>query len=218
MVRLNGKTALANDDDLMAGIFDEFNGLKANKEPQKPHSIYYGYGSSYKIIDVLNEKDGDFINCRLFIVKKLGVDECLGFYAPHVIDNNNTTLADLLENSEPTIHYEANSANIRRFLDREPYNIEWLIRKYLGVGFRSCKIERIRGTEFVIKFYYKKWGSMIDREVKMQFLKYLKDSKRTAVKITSRVFYELLKGPLFGNLLGKDPIQAILMRKENNNK
>lgn len=28
--------------------------LKANKEPQKPNSIYYGYGSSYKIIDVLN--------------------------------------------------------------------------------------------------------------------------------------------------------------------
>ncbi|MFB1269741.1 hypothetical protein ACEWX6_06390 [Helicobacter pylori] len=34
MVRLNSKTALANDD-FMAGIFDEFNGLKANKEPQK---------------------------------------------------------------------------------------------------------------------------------------------------------------------------------------
>nr|WP_227978410.1 hypothetical protein [Helicobacter pylori] len=74
MVRLNSKTALANDDDLMAGIFDEFNGLKANKEPQKPNSFYYGYGNSYKIIDVLNEKDGDFINCRLFIVKKLGVE------------------------------------------------------------------------------------------------------------------------------------------------
>ncbi|GAA7098661.1 hypothetical protein HpBGD72_10930 [Helicobacter pylori] len=88
--------------------------LKANKEPQKPNSIYYGYGSSYKIIDVLNDKDGDFINCRLFIVKELGVDECLGF-----------------------------SANIRRFLDRGPYNIEWLMRKYLGVGFRSCKVERI---------------------------------------------------------------------------
>ncbi len=41
-----------------------------------------------------------FINCRLFIVKKLGVDECLGFYAPPVIDNDNTTLADLLENGE----------------------------------------------------------------------------------------------------------------------
>lgn len=25
----------------MAGIFDEFNELKANKEPQKSHSIYY---------------------------------------------------------------------------------------------------------------------------------------------------------------------------------
>ncbi len=33
---------------------------------------------------------------------------------------------------------------------------------------------------------------MIDREVKRQFPKYLKDSKRTAVKITSKVFYELL--------------------------
>ncbi len=59
---------------------------------------------------------------------------------------------------------------------------------------------------------------MIDREVKMQFPKYLKDSKKTAVKITNKVFYELLRGPLFGNILGKDPIQAIIMRKENNNK
>ncbi|GAA7720438.1 hypothetical protein HpCOL13_09820 [Helicobacter pylori] len=143
IVRLNSKTALANDGDLMAGIFDEFNGLKANKKPQKPNSFYYGYGRSYKIIDVLNDKDGDFISCRLFIVKKLGVDECLGFYAPAVIDNNNTTLADLLENSEPTIYYETNSANIRRFLDKGPYNIEWLVRKYLGVGFRSYKVERI---------------------------------------------------------------------------
>ncbi|WRA88670.1 hypothetical protein E5L39_03580 [Helicobacter pylori] len=41
MVRLSSKTALANDDDdFMAGIFDEFNGLKANKESQKPNSIY----------------------------------------------------------------------------------------------------------------------------------------------------------------------------------
>ncbi len=176
----------------MADIFDEFNELKANKKPQKPNSIYYGYGSSYKIIDVLNDKDGDFINCRLFIVKKLGVDECLGFYALPVIDNDNTTLADLLENGEPTTYYETNSANIRRFLDRGPYNIEWLVRKYLGVGFRSCKVERIQGTEFAIKFRYKKWGSMIDREVKMQFPKYLKDSKREAVRITSRVFYEIL--------------------------
>ncbi len=31
MVRLNSKTALANDGDLMADIFDEFNELKANK-------------------------------------------------------------------------------------------------------------------------------------------------------------------------------------------
>ncbi|MGL2504230.1 hypothetical protein ACOWN2_05205 [Helicobacter pylori] len=110
-----------------------------------------------------------------------------------MIDNNNTTLADLLENGEPTIYYEANSANIRRFLDKGPYNIEWLVRKYLGVGFRSCKIERIQGTEFVIKFRYKKWGSMIDREVKMQFPKYLKDSKKTAVKMTSRVFLRVVK-------------------------
>ncbi len=141
-------------------------------------------------------------------------------FAPPMIDNNNTTLADLLENGEPTIilYYETNSANIRRFLDKGPYNIEWLVRKYLGVGFRSYKVERIRETEFVIKFRYKKWGSMIDREVKMQFPKYLKDSKKTAVRITSRVFYELSKGPLFGNLLGKDPIQAIIMRKENNDK
>ncbi|WP_237389151.1 hypothetical protein [Helicobacter pylori] len=112
---------------------------------------------------------------------------------PYMIDNNNTTLADLLENGEPAIYYEANSANIRRFLDRGSYNIEWLMRKYLEVGFRSCKVERIRETKFVIKFRYKKWGSMIDREVKMQFPKYLKDSKREAVKITSRVFYELSK-------------------------
>lgn len=60
-----------------------------------------------------------------------------------MIDNDNTTLADLLENGEPAIYYEANSANIRRFLGRGPYNIEWLMRKYLEVGFRSCKIERI---------------------------------------------------------------------------
>ncbi len=40
IVRLNSKTTLANDDDFMAGIFDEFNELKANKEPQKPNSIY----------------------------------------------------------------------------------------------------------------------------------------------------------------------------------
>ncbi|WRC82134.1 hypothetical protein E5K90_06250 [Helicobacter pylori] len=38
----------------------------------------------------------------MFIVKELGADECLGFYVPPVIDNNNTTLADLLENGEPT--------------------------------------------------------------------------------------------------------------------
>ncbi len=88
----------------------------------------------------------------------------------------------------------------------------------MGVGFRSYKVERIRETKFAIKFRYKKWGSMIDREVKMQFPKYLKDSKREAVKVTSKVFYELLMGPLFGNYIGKDPIRAILMRKENNNK
>lgn len=70
----------------------------------------------------------------------------------------------------------------------------------------------------MIKFRYKKWGSVIDREVKRQFPKYLKDSKKVAVKMTSKVFYELLKGSLFGNLLSKDPIQAIIMRMENNNK
>ncbi|GAA7122825.1 hypothetical protein BD0036_05830 [Helicobacter pylori] len=70
----------------------------------------------------------------MFIVKELGVNEYLGFYVPPIIDNDNTTLADLLENDEPTIYYEANSANIRRFLDRGPYNIEWLMRKYLGLG------------------------------------------------------------------------------------
>ncbi len=102
-----------------------------------------GMATLIKSLMFLMDKDGDFINCRLFIVKKLGVDECLGFYAPPMIDNNNTTLADLLENSEPAIYYEANSANIRRFLDKRPYNIEWLMRKYLEVGFRSCKIERI---------------------------------------------------------------------------
>ncbi|EJB39601.1 hypothetical protein HPNQ4110_0858 [Helicobacter pylori NQ4110] len=37
---MSSKTALANDDDFMADIFDEFNGLKANKEPQKPNSFY----------------------------------------------------------------------------------------------------------------------------------------------------------------------------------
>ncbi len=68
-----------------------------------------------KLLMFLMDKDGDFINCRLFIVKELGVDECLGFYAPPMIDNDNTTLADLLENDEPAIYYEANSANIRRF-------------------------------------------------------------------------------------------------------
>lgn len=99
-------------------------------------------------------------------------------------------------------------------MDRGPSNIEWLVRKYLGVGFRSCKIERIRETEFVIKFRYKKWGSMIDREVKRQFPKYLKDSKKTAVKITNKVFYELLKGPLFGNLLDKDPIKRLSCGKK----
>lgn len=49
MVRLSSKTALANDDVFMAGIFDEFNGLKANKESQKPNSFYYGYGSSLSL-------------------------------------------------------------------------------------------------------------------------------------------------------------------------
>ncbi|GAA7500375.1 hypothetical protein VN1251_14550 [Helicobacter pylori] len=43
IVRLNSKTALANlanDDVFMADIFDEFNELKANKEPRKPNSFY----------------------------------------------------------------------------------------------------------------------------------------------------------------------------------
>ncbi len=43
IVRLNSKTALANlanDDVFMADVFDEFNELKANKEPQKPNSFY----------------------------------------------------------------------------------------------------------------------------------------------------------------------------------
>lgn len=35
-----------------------------------------------KSLMFLMDKDGDFISCRLFIVKKLGVDECLVFYAP----------------------------------------------------------------------------------------------------------------------------------------
>lgn len=132
-----------------------------------------------------------------------------------MIDNNNTTLADLLENGEPAIYYEANSANIRRFLDKGPYNIEWLVRKYLGVGFRSYKIERIQGTEFVIKFRYKKWGSMIDREVKRQFPKYLKDSKREAVKITSKVFYELLGGGLcLATSLAKIPFKRLSCGKK----
>ncbi|GAA8382366.1 hypothetical protein HpNP34_08350 [Helicobacter pylori] len=29
-----------NDDGFMSDIFDEFNELKANKEPQKPNSFY----------------------------------------------------------------------------------------------------------------------------------------------------------------------------------
>ncbi|GAA7132148.1 hypothetical protein ID0302_00100 [Helicobacter pylori] len=40
IVRLNSKTALENDDNFMADIFDEFNELKANKEPRKPNSFY----------------------------------------------------------------------------------------------------------------------------------------------------------------------------------
>lgn len=127
----------------MVGIFDEFNELKVNKELQKFNLFYYRYGSFYKIIDVFNDKDGDFINCRLFIVKELGVDECLGFYVLFVIDNNNIIFVDLFENGEFVIYYEVNFVNIRCFLDREFYNIEWLMRKYLEVGFRSYKIEWI---------------------------------------------------------------------------
>ncbi len=51
---------------------------------------------------------------------------------------------------------------------------------------------------------------MIDREVKRQFPKYLKDSKNVAVKITSKVFYELSRDPLFGNHIGKETSWAIL--------
>lgn len=99
-------------------------------------------------------------------------------------------------------------------MDKGPYNIEWLVRKYLGVGFRSYKIERIQGTEFAIKFRYKKWGSMIDREVKMQFPKYLKDSKKTAVKITSKVFYELLRGLCLATFSAKIPFRRLSCGKK----
>ncbi|EQL56863.1 hypothetical protein N411_01160 [Helicobacter pylori FD535] len=61
----------------------------------------------------------------------------------------------------------------------------------------------------MIKFRYKKWGSMIDREVKMQFPKYLKDSKKTAVRMTSQVFYELLKGPLLATFSVKIPFKRL---------
>ncbi|WP_241824839.1 hypothetical protein [Helicobacter pylori] len=48
MVRLNSKTALANDNDLMAGIFDEFNRLKANKEPQNLTRSIMGMVALYR--------------------------------------------------------------------------------------------------------------------------------------------------------------------------
>lgn len=38
-------------------------------------------------------------------LRNWGLMSVLGFYVPPMIDNNNTTLADLLENSEPTIYY-----------------------------------------------------------------------------------------------------------------
>ncbi|WP_225236249.1 hypothetical protein [Helicobacter acinonychis] len=111
---MNSKTALdsANDYGFMSDIFDEFNELKANKKPQKPNSIYYGYGSSYKIIDVFNDK---------FICLKI---------------------ANL------TIYYETNSTNIKRFLNKEPYSIERLVRDYLGVSFKSYDVEWIQKTEY----------------------------------------------------------------------
>ncbi len=56
------------------------------------------------------------------------------------------------------------------------------MRKYFWVGFRSYKVERIRETKFVIKFRYKKWGSMIDREVKMQFPNILKTQREKPLK------------------------------------
>ncbi|WRG80470.1 hypothetical protein E5E14_03525 [Helicobacter pylori] len=68
IVRLSSKTALANDDDFMAGIFDEFNGLKANKEPQKPHSIYYIMGMVALIKSLM------FLTIRMVI---LSVADCL---------------------------------------------------------------------------------------------------------------------------------------------
>ncbi len=50
---------------------------------------------------------------------------------------------------------------------------------------------------------------MIDREVKMQFPKYLKDSKKTAVKITNKVFYELLRGLCLATSLAKIPFKRL---------
>ncbi|GAA8189025.1 hypothetical protein VN1269_09450 [Helicobacter pylori] len=69
IVRLNSKTALANlanDDVFMADIFDEFNELKANKEPQKPNSFYYGYVALIKSLM--------FLTIRMVI---LSIVDCL---------------------------------------------------------------------------------------------------------------------------------------------
>ncbi|MFP6281242.1 hypothetical protein ACLGEC_00250 [Helicobacter pylori] len=68
IVRLSSKTALANDDDFMAGIFDEFNELKANKKPQKPNSIYYIMGMVALIKSLM------FLTRRMVI---LSVADCL---------------------------------------------------------------------------------------------------------------------------------------------
>ncbi|GAA7826434.1 hypothetical protein HpCOL2_09760 [Helicobacter pylori] len=66
MVRLNSKTALANDNDLMAGIFDEFNRLKANKEPQNLTRSIMG------MVDLI--KSLMFLTIRMVI---LSIVDCL---------------------------------------------------------------------------------------------------------------------------------------------
>ncbi|GAA7713842.1 hypothetical protein HpCOL12_07830 [Helicobacter pylori] len=66
MVRLNSKTALANDNDLMAGIFDKFNRLKANKEPQNLTRSIMG------MVDLI--KSLMFLTIRMVI---LSIVDCL---------------------------------------------------------------------------------------------------------------------------------------------
>lgn len=66
IVRLNSKTALANDNDLMAGIFDEFNRLKANKEPQNLTRSIMG------MVDLI--KSLMFLTIRMVI---LSIVDCL---------------------------------------------------------------------------------------------------------------------------------------------